>query len=177
MVQDLGLEYVGTIRTMAHWDSKKSSPGGLNGDGMTSALSSIHFLSGVAEATDWNWVPILSVLRLFHKLCKKWAMAGTWNKASVFSFAHLRITGRCAKLSAQAPLLRSLSSLTSPELWKRRARFLAQQQIQKPSLYFSVPIMTLHALRTLPLQKLVHVRNVSKNLMQHCGYLGSLTDV
>lgn len=49
MVQDLGLEYVGAIRTMAHWDSKKTSLGGLNGDGMTSVLSSTHFSAALPK--------------------------------------------------------------------------------------------------------------------------------
>ena len=55
MVQDLGLEDIGIIRTMAHWDSKKGPHWeGSTGDGMTSALLSTTFLSGVAEATGWN---------------------------------------------------------------------------------------------------------------------------
>lgn len=62
MVQDLGLKYASTIRAMAHWDSKKISLDGLNGDGMTSALFIYTFLNGVAKATDWNWASHLTCI-------------------------------------------------------------------------------------------------------------------
>lgn len=150
MVQDRGLEYIGTIRTMAHWDSKKALPVGLNGDGMTSVLSSIHFLSGIAQATDWNRVPNLSVSRLFHKLCKNGSWLALETRRLWFFplhiYALLGVASNCRHKchGSGAFLALPLQSMET------RACFLAQQQIQKPSLCFSIPIMTLHTLRTLP---------------------------
>jgi hypothetical protein len=138
MVQDLGLKCVSTIRAMAHWDSKKISPDGLNGDGMTSALSSTHFSVALTKPQIGIGVPTLSVSRLFHKLCKKWGHGWHLEQASIFSSsAHLRITGRCVKLSAQVLWLRSLSSLTSAE-YGNAGLFSSTMRIQKPSSYFSV---------------------------------------
>jgi hypothetical protein len=140
MVQDLGRKYASTIRAMAHWDSKKISPDGLNGDGMISALSSTHFTTALTKPQIGIGVLALPVSRLFHKLCKKW---GPWlalgtRRLCFFSPAHLRITGRCVKLSAQVLWLRSLSSLTSAE-YGNTGLFSSTMRIQKPSSYFSIP--------------------------------------
>jgi hypothetical protein len=124
---------------MAHWDSEKISPDGFNRDGMTSALSSTHFSVALTKPQIGIGVPALSVSRLFHKLCKKWGNSWHLEQASVFfSSAHLRITRRCVKLSAQVLWLRGLSSLTSAE-YGNAGLFSSTMRIQKPSSYFPIP--------------------------------------
>jgi hypothetical protein len=101
---------------MAHWDSKETSVGGLNGGGMTSALSSTHFSAALPQLqAGFGFPPYLYHGSFTNCVRKKgpWLALGT--RRLCFFLRIFRITGRCVELWALVLWLRSLSSLTSPE--------------------------------------------------------------
>src|SRR3954468_4970978 len=120
---------------------------------MTSALSSTHFSAALPQLQAGFGFPPYLYHGSFTNCVKKdhgWHLEQGVCAFPCAFFALLGVASNCGHQCYGSEVFRALP-LQSMET---RACFLAQQQIQKPSLYFSVPFMALHAPRTLLLQKL-----------------------
>ena len=110
MVQDLGLEYVGAIRTMAHWDSKKDLIGRAQRGWHDICSLSTHFSTALPKLQAGIRFPPY----LYHGSLTNCVKNGPWlalGTRRLYFFLHiLRITGRCVELSAQVLWFRSLAS-------------------------------------------------------------------
>jgi hypothetical protein len=148
MVQDLGLEDVGTIRTMAHWDSKRTSLGGLNGDGMTSALY-LHISQRRCRSHRLELGSHLTCVTALSQTVKKMGHGRHLEQGvCTFSYTFYALLGVTSNCRHKVLWFRSLSSLTSPAYGNVGLSSSTTANL-KPSLYFSVPIITF--------QKLIHV--------------------
>jgi hypothetical protein len=151
---------------MAHWDSEKISPDGFNRDGMTSALSSTHFSVALTKPQIGIGVPALSVSRLFHKLCKKWGHGWHLEQGVYFSSSFLHIYALLGVASNCRHKCYGSEAFRALPLQSMETRACFPVQCKSKSLHHTSqsPIMTSHALPTLPLlQKLIHIQNVGKN--------------
>src|SRR5271170_4439579 len=120
MVQGLGLEYAGTIWTMAHWDSKKDLIGRAQRGWHDICSLSTHFSAALPKPQAGIRFPPYLYHGSLTKLCKKWAIAGTWNKASVLfptHFTHYWALRRTVGTSQNCSEVFRALPLQSMETW------------------------------------------------------------
>jgi hypothetical protein len=149
MVQDLGLEDVGTIRTMAHWDSKKDLTGRAQWGWHDICSLSTHFSAALPKPqAGIRFPPYLCYGSLTNCVKKMGHGRHLEQGVCTFSYTFYALLGVTSNCRHKVLWFRSLSSLTSPAYGNVGLSSSTTANL-KPSLYFSVPIITF--------QKLIHV--------------------
>lgn len=119
MVQDLGLEDVGTIRTMAHWDSKKDLTGRAQRGWYDICSLSTHFSAALPKPQAGIRFPPY----LYHGSLTNCVKNGPWlalGTRRLYFFLHiLRITGRCVELVGTSAMVPKPFEPYLSIVWKR----------------------------------------------------------